>query len=351
MRPITMGKLQFKEGTALVHLGRDREALAAFRDALATAERGGLSTLEANIRGNIADFFLRQHDYPGAERESRLALAASERVKEQRLILMARANLGFALMGQGRMAEGLPWVDGVIAELRKGEVWGDVEAMLDEKSRMQQQAGLYREALATVRQQQELGRTNDRAARDRAIAALQEEFDATQRTRQIEFLHRENGIKEAELGSRRMAQLVTTLAAVLTVLGGAVVFVLYRRARSSAVRLQQLNTQLEFHSMRDALTGLFNRRSFVDKMSARATHGSGERRKAAPGDVDCFVLMDIDHFKTINDRWGHAVGDAVLVEVARRLALAVRDTDMVLRWGGEEFWYTPRQPIQSTLPN
>jgi diguanylate cyclase (GGDEF)-like protein len=47
--------------------------------------------------------------------------------------------------------------------------------------------------------------------------------------------------------------------------------------------------------------------------------------------------MDIDHFKTINDRWGHGAGDAVLVDVARRLAAAVRDTDMVVRWGGEEF--------------
>ena len=47
--------------------------------------------------------------------------------------------------------------------------------------------------------------------------------------------------------------------------------------------------------------------------------------------------MDIDHFKGINDRWGHGAGDAVLVDVARRLAAAVRDTDMVVRWGGEEF--------------
>ena len=58
--------------------------------------------------------------------------------------------------------------------------------------------------------------------------------------------------------------------------------------------------------------------------------------------VDCFVLMDVDHFKSINDRWGHGAGDAVLVEVARRLATAVRDTDMVVRWGGEEFMiYAP----------
>ena len=335
--PRTTGALQFLQGMALLRLDRPVEAIAAFRRALATAERGGLAGLEAEVRGNIADYYLRQHDYLSAEREARLALEASNRVNNENLTLMARANLGFALFGQRRIAEGTPWIDGVIADLRKAGASADLEAMYDEKSRMQENAGLYKDALATVRRQQRLQQTSARADRDRAIAALQEEFDASQRTRQIDFLHRENEAKEAQLRSRRQAQLVTSFAAVLTVLAGAVVFVLYRRAKRSAARLQQLNTQLEFHSMRDALTGPYNRRSFLDRMSARGVQGAPERRKAAPAEADCYILMDVDHFKSINDRWGHGVGDAVLVEVARRLTQAVRDTDMVLRWGGEEF--------------
>ncbi|ATQ76412.1 hypothetical protein CR152_19175 [Massilia violaceinigra] len=72
-------------------------------------------------------------------------------------------------------------------------------------------------------------------------------------------------------------------------------------------------------------------------MAARPAHDERERRNDALQSVDCIVLMDIDHFKHVNDRWGHCVGDTVLVEVARRLTAAVRDSDMVIRWGGEEF--------------
>jgi len=279
--PRTTGALQFLQGLALLRLDRPVEAIAAFRHALATAQRGDLAGLEAEVRGNIADYYLRRHDYAGAEREARLALEASQRVNNANLTLMARANLGFALFGQRRIAEGMPWIDGVIADLRKAGASTDLEAMYDEMSRMQENAGLYKDALATVRRQQQLQQTSARAERDRAIAALQEEFDASQRTRQIDFLHRENAAKEAQLHSRRQAQLVTSFAAVLTVLAGAVVFVLYRRAKRSAARLQQLNTQPEFHSMRDALTGLYNRRSFLDKMSAREAHGTAERRSTA----------------------------------------------------------------------
>lgn len=101
---------------------------------------------------------------------------------------------------------------------------------------------------------------------------------------------------------------------------------LYRKSQATSLRLAELNAELAHRSAHDPLTGLYNRRSFVDRM----------RAQQAASD-DCFTLLDIDHFKRINDRHGHAAGDAVLVEVGRRLNEVVRDTDMVLRWGGEEF--------------
>ena len=173
-----LAALQFTRAVALVRLGRDREGIAALEEALATAVRGGLVNTEATVRGNIADYYLRHRDYVRAEAESRKALVVSEKSGKRYTIQMARANLGFALMGQGRIDEGLPWVDGIVAELRKGKLNVDLEAILDEKGRMLERAGQYQQALAIVREQQALQRQSARVARDRAVAALQEEFDA-----------------------------------------------------------------------------------------------------------------------------------------------------------------------------
>jgi diguanylate cyclase (GGDEF)-like protein len=88
----------------------------------------------------------------------------------------------------------------------------------------------------------------------------------------------------------------------------------------------------------DPLTALLNRRG-LDQIVSAALAG------------DTLVLLDLDHFKTVNDRYGHAVGDGVLVEFAGVLSASVRDGDLVVRYGGEEFLlYLPgTTPAQADL--
>ncbi|HYY80927.1 MAG TPA: diguanylate cyclase [Actinomycetes bacterium] len=95
--------------------------------------------------------------------------------------------------------------------------------------------------------------------------------------------------------------------------------------------LRQRNEELDTISRTDALTNMHNRRH-VEEYLASLT--SLARRNAQPIAV---LIIDIDHFKSVNDRHGHAAGDAVLREVAERMARSVRLEDMVGRWGGEEF--------------
>lgn len=109
------------------------------------------------------------------------------------------------------------------------------------------------------------------------------------------------------------------------------------RVRSAArvSRLQETlrrrNAELERISRSDPLTGLPNRRDIDEHLASMLA--SGRRH----GDTLGVAMIDIDHFKCINDTHGHAAGDAVLQQVAQRLRLAARQEDLVGRWGGEEF--------------
>lgn len=93
----------------------------------------------------------------------------------------------------------------------------------------------------------------------------------------------------------------------------------------------QIRTVLESQANTDPLTGVYNRRSFV--LLAQQELMRSERS----GEMFSLIMFDLDHFKKINDRYGHSAGDAVLCAVVEKLRNAVRNIDMVGRWGGEEF--------------
>ncbi len=98
---------------------------------------------------------------------------------------------------------------------------------------------------------------------------------------------------------------------------------------------------LEEASRTDPLTGLRNRRFLLQHVDERVAACIASRGSGAPHAL-AFVLLDCDHFKQVNDTWGHAAGDAVLVELAARLRRACSHDDVVVRWGGEEFLVVAR---------
>jgi two-component system cell cycle response regulator len=103
------------------------------------------------------------------------------------------------------------------------------------------------------------------------------------------------------------------------------------RVKKLQDELRLLNLQLDKTSRTDVLTGLFNRRHLEEQL--RKSISTGRRREEPVG----LLLFDLDHFKSVNDTYGHLAGDAVLVEFSRRVETELRAGDIAGRWGGEEF--------------
>ena len=103
------------------------------------------------------------------------------------------------------------------------------------------------------------------------------------------------------------------------------------RVQQRTADLEEANRKLDALAQTDALTGLPNRRSFAEQADRLLV----QHHRA--GSVLSVVMVDVDHFKRINDEFGHHGGDMTLRAVAQALRGALRDQDIVARWGGEEF--------------
>jgi diguanylate cyclase (GGDEF)-like protein len=212
-------------------------------------------------------------------------------------------------------------------------------------SQQQLQAGDAANAFVTLKAYQALDKELAIDLAARRIAVLEGSVEAERNGAERALLERDNAVQALALNRQRWLGIALFLG-FATVLGAATL--LYNRFRAAEASRSQIiasrdelarlhralvdsSVELERVAHSDALTGLANRHALAAELDNRLAqaHASGE-----PLSV---LILDIDHFKLVNDRHGHLGGDALLREVAIRLRTALRGDSALGRWGGEEF--------------
>jgi diguanylate cyclase (GGDEF)-like protein len=325
---VALGRAHNTQAIVLDGLGDLQAERRAFELAIDNARRAGAKIHEVQYLANLADFFLKNADYKTALAQAERALPLARELKDSVSETVALANIGLAHISLQHLELGKRYVHEAIAlDERRGSV-GGVSDLLHELGIYLEKAGDTAGAVAAYHRHRRLDAGILRDDQQKAILSMQEQYDADGRTRALALLNRENDIKAEQLRRRDLQQRMWWLLAAAFLLSFAVVTLLVRRVRQTNRLLSTSNEMLKVQSERDPLTGLANRRHFQAVMRQLAEDGK------LSGTV---YLIDIDHFKNINDRHGHGAGDTVLVEVARRLRETLREQDLIVRWGGEEF--------------
>jgi len=332
-----MVKARMAESAALEILEDPVRELAAMEEALALARKSRSQVGESLALINLADIRLRRKEFNDALNLSRHSLALAIEFNDAGSIATSKANIGFALFGLGRAAEGRRFADEALAEYERTGATVEIATLLGEYSQYLEKSGDYKTALAFYHRERELYEGIATAAHQRSVLEMQEKYDSEKSRREIELLNRQNALNSVQLENQALRERVWWLLAMVFVAALVVVAVYYRRLHVNNGLLAQKNRELSVRSSRDPLTALYNRRYFQDFMRDAPTRQERRRRGEADSSIHALLLIDIDLFKQTNDQYGHAAGDAVLVAVARRLRETLRETDMIVRWGGEEF--------------
>jgi len=179
----------------------------------------------------------------------------------------------------------------------------------------------WQQATATLQQALAL---NQELARNNALAREYAGFQMVSQARELEQARQQSRLQALAAEQQNQQRLIYLLALVSAILALAVLTLLFVKKRKAAVHFEKLaNT--------DGLTQVLNRRAI--QLFARQV---ADRSKQL-GQPFVVALADIDHFKTINDTYGHDAGDIVLTEFARRTNTLIRQQDRLGRWGGEEW--------------
>lgn len=329
--PARTARARLTEYAVAARGGNADRALNALTQAISLLRQLAAEEQLATAYLNLSDLYLYRKRYAQALDASREAARLAHGAGNADTANVAAFNSGVANLYLGHRAEGERQVGAVIKlaadNLRPQNFTQYADALAA--------IGDHDKALQYYRYANDVDSSGQVSNKQMSVKALKQALQNEQQQKDVVSLQNDSLQKAIQLGREQQYRWKWWAATAFFALSLAMLTsFLLRIRRDNRILSQQklaltdVNAALEWQSDHDWLTKLFNRRHFHKYMAARAT---------MPAGAGTIFILDIDHFKKINDTHGHSGGDSVLVEVARRLASVLRSGDVLVRWGGEEF--------------
>ncbi|MET0581042.1 MAG: GGDEF domain-containing protein [Pseudoxanthomonas sp.] len=315
--------LLYNHAANLARMGRRDPALAALGEAEALAVRQDNVLFQQRIRAERAGLLIDSGDTAQARTLLEGALVVQRRLPDPAGESDSLSKLSRLQRTVGEKQAALQSADAAWNKVENGQFAQEQIQALRARTAAQAALGQTSAALASADQLHKLQMAALKEQRFEILADLQARMqDAAQRL-EVERLRHESEIQSLNLAKAHLLRNSTFLILAVLLLA-AILFMLMQRRR---------NRLLSEISSTDALTGLTNRRTATRQLNAI----SGSAVETTQGTRHVLFVIDIDHFKKVNDSYGHYAGDGVLVQISRALLAASRPGDIVARWGGEEF--------------
>ncbi len=313
--------------------------LPMHREALALAEARGDRHGVALQTGLICERLLQVGRLNEARATCLRALDHATELQISRPVAGLRMTLGDISWAEGNLSEAVEFYNSALQDAA-GVVPSVALALHKKLSDTYEKLGDAESALRHLQRLMALRENLQERERQSLVEELEVKYEVEQRERQLELVTLDAALQEVELRQRTMLLLATAIGLAFACSGALIAWRGYRAKSKLERELDSRNQELEQAveqigrlARTDSLTGLWNRRAFEEMVTDELVRAKRSRQPLT------IALGDIDHFKEINDRFGHQAGDEILRMLSIRLRAALRRTDSVCRWGGEEFMF------------
>lgn len=325
-KPQVIHNLTLNRGYMLTDAKKYEEALALYLPLLQQSEGTDIDTY-LMVGSNISKIYHEQDKLAENLQLTKKLLAVADTAGNDYLWSYAAMARAFALIDASNKAEAFALFNKAKVWYEQNDVLRPLSENLEHWANKLHNRDMHQEAYSALLESKKLKQQIDDSSRNQD-ALLQNALLDSERQRLALLLSQQAHERDkAKLAQSHLENRLwqTMIAAGLLV--ALAIFYAYNRLRQAHLLLAVKNQQLDYESSHDPLTKVFNRRYFQQFIEP----------KLASNASALLLLLDIDHFKKVNDTHGHHVGDQVLEIVSKRLASRLRDCDCIIRWGGEEF--------------